>query len=374
MNRTPLAAALIVLAGAAQAQTPAPSVQIYGLIDMAAGRFGGASAGVNALDKPIYRAEGGGMSTSHLGFRGSEDLGGGLSASFELSTFLRPDGGTHGRSDAIGAPVNVAADPFWSRQSWVGLTSATFGRIRVGNATAPLFLNAILTNAFGDSTVFGPLNLVTFIGSPLTGGTSWTNHVVYDSPNLAGFSASLSRTLSEGQGGHNTGVRAGYAQGPWSASMAWQDVKKNPATFADGTSPNNTTSWQLGGSYNFYDVVRLYAHLGRIQNDGTEAAPLSVSYKIWDVSASLPISAGNLLLGYASRKTSDAVGPVPANVAGGNVERKVFTLGYDYFVSKRTDLYAMVMNDKTVTRSLPAPPQLVSASATNYGIGLRHRF
>ncbi len=372
MIRTPLAAAaLIALASAAQAQSS--GVQVYGLIDLTAGRFTGANTGVNGQDKSIYRVDGGGMSTSHLGFRGTEDLGGGLSASFELSSFIRPDTGAPGRSDAIGAPVNVAADPFWSRQSWVGLTSTTLGRVRLGNTSTPLFLNSITSNAFGDSTVFGPLVLLTFIGSPLTGGTAWNNLVTYDSPNLSGFAFTLSRNLSEGQGGHNTGARAGYTQGPWSASIAWQDVKKNPLTFAEGTSPNNTKAWQLAGSYNF-DVVRLYAHIGRIQNNGTETTPLSISYKIWDISASVPIGAGSLLAGYASRKTSDAVGPVPATVAGGNVERKVLTVGYDYFLSKRTDLYAMAMNDKTTTNSLPAPPHLVQASGTSVGIGVRHRF
>jgi len=68
------------------------------------------------------------------------------------------------------------------------------------------------------------------------------------------------------------------------------------------------------------------------------------------------------------------VGPVPVTATGGNKERKVFTVGYDYFLSKRTDIYALVMNDRTVTNSLPVPPRLVTASATNVGVGVRHRF
>jgi predicted porin len=150
-------------------------------------------------------------------------------------------------------------------------------------------------------------------------------------------------------------------------------VKKNPITFADGTSSNNTRSWQLAGSYDF-KLVKLFAHLGSIRNDGTETAPLDIGYRIWDLSASVPIGTGFVVAGYASRTTNDAVGPVPATVAGGNVERKVFSLGYDYFLSKRTDVYAMAMNDRTVTNTLPAPPSLVSASATNVGVGIRHRF
>lgn len=368
------AAALSATTLAAQAQPASgPGLQLYGLVDAAVGRFAGPAAGINAQDRAVTKLDGGGMSTSHWGVRGTEDLGGGLSAQFELSSFVRNDSGATGRNDALPAPVNVAADPVFSRAAWVGASHRDWGRVRLGNVTSLLFLNSITSNAFGDSTVLGPLNLVTFIGSPLTGGTAWANSVVYDSPSVAGFNASVAHAISEGQGGGNSAARLAYAQGPWAASLAWQSVKKNPGTFADGTSPNDTRAWQLAASYDF-EVVRLFAHLGRIDNRGTAAAPLNLSYRVWDVSAAVPVGAGRVLAGYAVRRTSDTVGPVPATVAGGNVERKVFTLGYDYFLSKRTDLYAMVMRDSTQTRTLPAPPSVVSAQGTGFAVGVRHRF
>ena len=363
-------ALLAMLSGTAMAQS---NLAVFGSLDAMATRFTGSAAGVNGSDKAMKKLDSGGLSTSHLGFRGSEDLGDGLSANFELSGFIRNDTGQSGRSDAIGAPVNVAADPMWSRAAWVGLSSKSLGRLRLGNGTSLLFINSITSNAFVDSTVFSPINLVTFIGSPLSGGTGWTNQITIDSATLAGFSASASVSASEGQGGRNWATRVSYATNAAGVSFAYQNVKKNPATFADGTSSNNTKAWQLSGSYDF-DVVKVFAHIGRIQNDGTEAAPLSISYKIWDLSASVPVGTGYVLAGYASRTTGDAVGPVPATVAGGNKERKVFTIGYDYFLSKRTDVYAMVMNDRTVTNTVSSPPQLVTATATNVGVGLRHRF
>jgi len=364
------AALLATLSGAAAAQS---SLTLYGLIDATAGRFTGPATGVNSLDKAIYKLDSGGLSTSYWGLRGNEDLGGGLSASFELAGFFRPDTGATGRGDAIPAPVNVGADTYWSRAAWVALGSTSLGRVRLGNVTSLMFFNTITSNAFGDSTVFGPVNLVTFIGSPLSGGTGWTNSVVYDSPSMAGLTLSAAVSAAETQGGRNAAVRAAYVQGPFAASFAWQNVKKNPLTFADGTSSNNTTSWQLGSSYDF-TVLKLFAHVGNIQNDGTETAPLDIGYRVWDISASVPAGAGKLLAGYAQRKTSDAVGPVPASAAGGNVERSVLTMGYDYNLSKRTDVYALVMNDKTETNTLPGPPKVVSTSATSYGLGVRHRF
>ena len=369
-HATLFSAVLASLCGSAFAQS---NVTVFGSLDAMASRFTGSTAGVNRADQPMKKLDSGGLQTSHIGFRGSEDLGDGLAAIFELSSFIRNDTGETGRSNAIGAPVNVAADPFWSRAAWVGLSNKSLGRLRLGNGTSLLFLNSITSNAFVDSTVFSPINLVTFIGSPLSGGTGWTNQIMVDSPNFGGFVLSGAVSAGEGQGGRNSAARATYSNGAASVGLAYQSVKKNPLTFADGTSSNNTKAWQLAGSYDF-NVVKVFAHAGRIQNDGTEAVPLDVTYKIWDVSASIPISTGYVLAGYASRKTSDAVGPVPLTAAGGNKERKVFTIGYDHFLSKRTDLYAMVMNDRTVTSSLPVPPQLVTASATNVGVGVRHRF
>lgn len=371
----PALAALLAAgaAGLAQAQPAGSGVTLYGLIDIAVGRFAGPATGVNAGDRGTWRVEGGGMSTSHFGLRGSEDLGGGLAAQFDLAAFFRSDTGAPGRSDAIGAPVNVGADPFWSRASWVGLSHRSWGRVRLGNSTTLLFVNSILANPFGDSTSFSPLVLVTHIGGPQSGGTGWTNQVVYDSPALAGATLSLARSMGEGLGGGNRSARLAWTQGPAAASLVWSAVRRNPSTFADGTSPNDVDTWMVGGSYTL-PAVTLHAHLGRIHNRGTEAAPVSQSWRIVSLGASVPIGAGRLMAAWARRHTGDAPAPVPATAAGGNVTRSLASLGYDHFLSKRTDLYAVAMHDRTTTRTLPAPPTLVEASGTSFALGVRHRF
>lgn len=349
------------------------SLQLYGLIDAAVGRFEGAPAGVNARDRAISRLDSGILSTSHWGVRGSEDLGGGLSASFDLSSFVRNDTGMFGRNDAIGAPVNVAADPMFSRAAWVGIAHAGWGRVRLGNITSLMFINSVTSNAFGDSTVLSPLNVTTLIGSPMTGGTGWANSVAYDSPAWGGFSIAAAHGFSEKQGGGNNALRAAYASGPMTVSLALQSVKRNPLTFADGTSPNDTRTWQLAAAYDF-SAVKLFAHLGGIQNRGTEAQPLDISYRLWELSAAVPVGAGRLLAGFASRRTGDAVLPVPATAAGGNLTRKVLTVGYDHLLSKRTDAYLMLMRDQTRTQTLGAPAQAVQARGTTIALGMRHRF
>ena len=370
---TTISAGLLSAGLSALACAQSANVTLFGIVDAYAGRFTGAPTGVSATDRSVIKLDAGGMSTSRFGMRGSESLGGGLNAVFELSAFFRNDTGAVGRNDAIGAPVNVAADPFFSRAAWVGLQSNDWGQIRLGNATTLFFVNAITSNAFGDSTVFSPLNLVTFVGGPLTGGGSWTDSVIYNTPNMGGVTLSAAHSLSENRGGGNTALRSVYAAGPLSVSGVWQKVDKNPLTFADGTSPNNTRAWQVAASYDF-TVAKLFAHAGEIQNRGTETGPLNIKYSVYEASAQVPLGAGNILAGYAQRKTSDAVGLVPATAAGGNKSRKVFTLGYDYALSKRTDVYAMLMRDDTVTNVLPGPGTLTSAKATNFAVGVRHLF
>ncbi|PJI95855.1 putative porin [Acidovorax sp. 69] len=372
-----LPVAVLALAATASpsiyAQAPSgSSLHLYGLVDAAFGNFEGPTTGVNAQDRAVRKIDGGAMSTSHWGVRGNEDLGDGLSASFDLSSFVRNDSGATGRSDALPAPVNVAADPVFSRAAWVGLAHPAWGRVRLGNITSLFFVNSVSSNAFGDSTVLAPLNLITFIGSPLSGGTGWTNSVAYDSPSWGGMNFSATHAISEGQGGGNTAVRAAFSQGPFSASIVGQSVKKNPLTFADGTSSNDTRAWQLATSYDF-TVVKVFAHLGGIENRGTAAAPLDASYRLWDLSAAVPLGAGRVLAGYASRRTNDKVGAVPATAAGGNLQRRVLTVGYDYFLSKSTDLYLMAIRDRTVTQTL-GNPQAMLATGTGLAVGMRHRF
>lgn len=356
-------------AGTAIAQS---NVTLYGLVDANVGRFKGAATGVNALDKSITKLDSGGMSTSHFGLRGSEDLGGGFSAAFDLSAFFRTDVGAAGRSDAIGPPVNVAADPFWSRASWVGLTSKDFGQLRLGNAATQLFVNSLTTNAFGDSTVFSPLNLVTHIGAQQAGGTSWANQIIYDSPNFSGLKFAVAHSFSEDRGG-NSSARVLYESGKWSTSLVWQTVKKTPLTFADGTTPNHMKTLMLSGTYDF-GAAKVFAHVGRIQNDGTEAKPQDVSYRVGEVSVAVSVGAGRILAGYALRKTSDTPVAVPVTAAGGNVRRAVFTLAYDHHLSKRTDVYAVVMNDRTRTLTSTTPLSTIGAQGVSTVVGLRHRF
>jgi predicted porin len=350
-----------------------PGLELFGTLDAMAGRFKGINTGVNSLDRAIDKVDAGGLTTSYLGVRGGRDLSGGLTASFELASFVRNDVGDYGRSDAFGPPVNVSRDPFWSRAAWIGLTSKDFGRVRIGNMATLMFVNSITSNALGDSMALSPVNLLMFVNSPTTGGTSWTRSVTYDTPTWNGFYANAAVSVSEGQGGSNYGARVGYAQGALATTFAWQTVKKNPLTFADGTSANNSRSLLWSGSYDF-QVAKVFANLGAITNLGTESAPTHIQYTVWSVSSQVPVPGGKVLLAYGSRDTDDKVGLVPTSLPGGNKERKILTLGYDYVLGPQTDAYLVAMHDQTVSNVLPGPGKLLTATGNGIGLGVRYRF
>lgn len=361
------------LPGQALAQTNTGSnVQIYGLLDAAVGRMHSTS-GVNAQERPAQKQFSGGLSTSRWGIQGREDLGNGRQAQFDLSSFIRNESGAAGRSDALPAPVNVAADPYFSRAAWLGLSDAKLGRLRLGNITTLMFVNSISSNALADSTTFSPINLLTFVGSPLSGGTAWASSVVYDSPVVNGLSGSLAYAASQNQGGPNTAARVAYEQGAFSTAVALQTVNRNPQTFADGTSSNNTRAWQWAASYDF-KPLKVFGHLGQIDNRGTANAPLSVQYRVWDLSAILTAGSGRWIAAYGSRRTGDTPVAVAVTAAGGNVSRQVLTLGYDHYLSPRTEVYTLLARDQTRTRQVPTAPTVVSAIGTNFAIGIRHRF
>lgn len=305
----------------ASAQT---SVTTYGLLDLSVGRTqapGGAAA--NGVDS-------GKMTTSHIGFRGTEDLGGGLSAVFALEHFLRADTGAAGRFDA---------DPFWARNAFVGL-AGSFGSVNVGRLTTSLFVNTLLYSPFGDSFGFSPSIRHYFTSGTVTGDSGWSDSLRYNSPRFGGASFSSHVAAGEGNGGSNMGLSGQYARGALGLAAAWQKVEKG-ATVAD------TTTWQLSGSYDL-TLVKLFAQYGQVDNDTT-----GNEFKITGLGATAPVGPLGRVMGQWGQidPTSGA-------------KRTTVSLGYGYNLSKRTELYGVYMSDKLSGLS----------TGNSYGVGVRHRF
>lgn len=317
---TVLASLALGATAGAQAQS---NVTLYGLIDISAGSFqspGGASKkGVDS----------GNMSTSYWGLKGSEDLGDGLRANFVMEAFMRSDTGQTGRFDG---------DMYWARTSSVGLSNR-FGAVNLGRNTTSLFVQTLLFNAFGDSFGFSPSIRHYFTSGTTTGDTGWSDSIKYSSPSMGGFSFTAQGALGEANGGRNTGLSALYFGGPLALGASWQEVEK-------GATVQDTTTWQLSGSYDF-KVVKFYAQYGEVDNDSTLN-----SYAISGIGGEMTFGVGKLLAQY-SQVSPDT---------GAN--RKTASLGYDHFLSKRTDLYAVYMQDRQGGQS----------NGNSYAAGVRHRF
>lgn len=326
VSRIALASALLAAGAAAHAQS---SVNVYGLLDLSVGRTqapGGKAT--TALDS-------GKMTTSYWGIGGKEDLGSGLAAVFKFESFVRVTSGAAGRFDA---------DPMFARSASVGLSSTSAGTLTFGRNTTPLFVSTLMYNALGDSFGYSPSIRHYFTSGTTTGDTGWSDSVLYASPSFGGFKFGASAAFKSSDAatdGRNVGLNFGYSAGPASASLVYQDVKKDGASAID-----NTRTVQAGGSYDF-GAAKLYVQFGKVDNKTTD-----VSYKISGIGTRVPVGAGAIVaqLGRLSPDTG--------------ADRTTLTAGYVHGLSKRTDLYVVAMGDKIDN----------VGTGKSLSVGMRHRF
>jgi predicted porin len=184
---------LVAASPAAYAQT---SVALYGRIDAGveylnhvAGTGTGASSTSNR-----WNAEGGDWGTSMLGFRGTEDLGGGLSALFDLETALQVMNGTTG------------GGLLFSRRAYAGLKDKTWGQLQGGR------------NLFIDSDgvwEFDPFVQQAVSSASLVRGRNWqqsSNNVEYHSPVIGGLDVQGQYSFGNQASGFNNGVPGGFGR------------------------------------------------------------------------------------------------------------------------------------------------------------------
>jgi predicted porin len=306
------------------------TVQVYGLIDMSVGSTkapGGKS--VTAVDS-------GKMTTSFYGFSGTEDLGGGLSAQFKVEGFFRGDTGEQGRFNG---------DTQFARTASVGLSDKGLGSINFGRTTTQLFVATLAFNAFGDSFGYSPSIRHYFSPATATGDTGWSDSLSYASPTLAGFRFGTSVATKEsatgvGNGG-NWSAGLSYSAGPLAATVVYQDVKKDGAG-----AVQDTKTTQLGASYDV-GVAKGFLQYGEVKNTSTNNR-----IDITGVGVRVPVGAGAFIAQYGVQ--DQRVG----------ADRDTLSLGYVHNLSRRSELYAVVMNDKVDGLS----------SGGGYSVGLRHRF
>jgi len=315
-------------AGAAQAQS---NVEIYGLID--AGVI--SVDGVGANNSRSTQFLNGGHSTSRIGFKGTENLGGGLKAGFHLESQIMPNNGSQGLSGSSGA-----ANATFSRQAALNLEGG-FGKItmgRSGNAAYQALqqgdsrggLNTGSTaNFYTDTSTFGgTATAKTGIGN-MTGGTFISGQIRYDTPTWNGLKASLTYAPG-GQAGDES---RGSAQ---SHSLWWTG---HGATLTYGFyNAESTAGLNTGRVHNFagnYEVikgVKVFAGQSNIENpsiigQANSKFQLNSYGARYDATSKVVLTAGL----YTMKDKVD----------GAN-KNTTTSLGADYNVSKRTTFYTIV--------------------------------
>lgn len=321
----------------AATEAHAQSVEIYGLIGAYAGSIkrSGESDSVRVLNS-------GGLNTSYIGFRGREDLGGGLKAIFLLDSFFRADTGEQGRN---------AADPLFSRNAWVGL-EGSLGRLTLGRQTNPTYAVMSQLSPFGNSVVFSPLTLQSFVaayGSNIVGDTVWNNVIQYATPEVAGFRGSMLYGLGEvpGQKGvANMGVHGTFRSGKLLAALSAQRVRVNIST----PLPAEQKALLAGATYD----LGLFKVYGTTAQTRIEEGRKN---RLYSTGLTVPVSAlGSVLLEVARSNIEMPGAP--------KTHRTTSSFGYDYRLSKRTDVYLVYSRDKRSN----------AGSAGGAAVAVRHLF
>jgi len=328
-----LALATFALGNCALAQ----NATVFGRVDIGLQRIDMDGATRTGLDSGIY-------TSSRLGFRGAEDLGGGLSAVYHLEMGIGADAGT------VGAGHRV-----FNRGSFVGLTDSALGTVTLGRQYTPLFwpfLNAdeagpLRLHGYSAVSAIERTNLLrvnqSALSTPATNGplasesngifaagiasSHEDNQIVYKTPSMAGFTVSLSAAPSENYDGGATKLYGGnleYSSGPlYLGSGVNRKYGRVPGT----DDLQRSDEVLLSGMYAFTESFKLWGNLhGWKVDPGTGTTLKGHDYML---GASWWVGVGQLWANYARKHVN----------ACRECDSDGFGVGYNHFLSKRTELY-----------------------------------
>ena len=330
MKKSLIALAVLAASGASFAQS---SVSVYGVADV---WFGSVKA-VNVTNTVLNSN---GVAASRFGFKGTEDLGGGLKANFLLEQGFNIDSGSTDAGQAF------------SRQSYVGF-SGGFGEVKLGKMWTAYDDVAGSTQAVFDSAL-SPLSGVSTVWASQNYAANPANGLYYVSPSFGGVTAAVSYALGENKtaaldASSVTALNVQYAGGPVTAALAYQTQKPQA-----GDSLNFTT---LRGSYNL-GVAKLIAAYGRKDGGGL------VNANEYMIGADVPVAKALTLSASYARSNNDDNGAVKGD------ERTGFGLAAAYSLSKRTTAYAGLRVATTKVNGVSNDANDVNV----YAIGVNHTF
>ena len=332
-RRARVLAVCLVLPVAAWAGDEEPPLSIYGIVDVAISSQDSGAPG--ARRQTVLTS--GLWSTSRVGLKGNEALGGGIRALFNL------EGGV----DVTGTEPNPN---FFNRRTVVGLEGG-FGEVVLGRDYTPLNDIASETDPLGQS--FYGSTLVAFGAGRLTRRAS--NAMTYTTPPLGGFTAIGAAAAGEGQGPRTWSVGTSYAGKPLHVGAAYLDLKGQGI---------DARQYVVGARLKFGGLTVASNFLR------AEYAGDTPRFSQWNIGANQRFGPHQL---FANMQTN--------RLGGDGARGTTLSLAYAYFLSQRTQVYATAAvlrnNDRAVfgLGSASSPPdQARGADPSAIALGIQHKF
>jgi len=374
---------IIALAIAAAVSAPAfadnSNVTVYGVANVSYDmtQTGGTGVGVAANDFSSNKVS---SNTSRIGFKGSEDLGDGLSAVWQIESLIQIDGQTAGG--------NTLAN----RNTFLGLSSSSMGTVLMGRHDTPYNISNRKYDLFGDTLAD---NRSIMGGGTATGvalgtvGASFNgrqpNVLAYISPAMSGLTGAIAyvagaegQTLAADTKGSAWSLAALYGNGPISANFGYEEHKLGtaagtlavPAVVA-GVTGLKESAWTISGGYKVeaFEVNGVYEKT----SDNFAAGANLLGHRAYYLSGKYNFGSNAVKLAYA-----DAASNAAANTGATQV-----TVGFDHSLSKRTTVYALYtkLSNDTVGGYLLSPngtgaPAVGGAGAkpSAFSLGMKHTF
>jgi predicted porin len=358
MKKSLLALAVLgAFAGAASAQS---SVTLYGLLDIGMLRIDPKAAGAAATTGVATGIQSG----PRFGFRGSEDLGGGLRAIYQLENGFSVDDGTLGQGGRI-----------FGRWAWAGL-AGSWGEVRLGRQWAFGFemMGSIdpWATGFNDAGIQSVMSTANAVRPD--------NMIAYRSANLSGFRFNLGYSFqtngaeAAGSSNNNRFITAGasYSAGPLMVVGTYEMYK--PAATTAISSPDDAKYLQLGATYDFKvaKISAAYAQEEAIYASGPTslqprrfALPTTLPAGVtgpqdataWQVGVTVPVGSLSLIGSWAQRNFDNE------RLNDG----RVYAVGFTYPLSRRTNFYGYYSDadQKNVT---------AANDRKEMAVGIRHSF
>ena len=364
MKKSLVALAVLAASGAAMAQS---SVTLFGVVDA------GYAVGKGTTNKTQLATDR--IGSSRLGFRGVEDLGGGMRAEFWLEAGVANDSGAGSSSNSNNQSTGATSPSLagsqgltFNRKSTVGLVGS-MGEIRLGRDYSPQFYPDAQYDPFGTNGVAS--SLIAYGGGAAAVRAS--NMIAYHSPDFGGIRVMLGSYMGENnistaagvvnnKAGNGNGIHVRYAKDKLALGIATATTKTSATTEVKTTT--------MGGSYNF-GVAAVMFNSNVVQNTNQQDIRGAL------IGATVPMGGGTFKVSSATLEQDVASGGVVGALGTSVATTKRVAVGYVYPLSKRTSLfgtYARNQNSGGAARGLNGATVNANVSSTGYDLGVNHTF